>query len=297
MSLTINNLSKFFGSHQAVKNLSFVVEKGTVFGLLGRNGAGKSTTIKQILGLLDISEGSIEWEGAPIKPERISIGYLPEERGLFTKRSVYEQLVYFGQLENMKKDEINKTIDVWLERMEIMENKNKIVSVLSKGNQQKIQLIAALLHNPELIILDEPFTGLDPVNVQMFMDIIKDEAAKGKTIIFSSHQMAIVEELCDELILLKKGEAEVEGTIKSIKDSYGYKNLVFDNFDCDEAIAKELSKLELDYVQDKNKLIVKIEEDSKALEILNHLESSGVTIPAFQLAPPTMQEIFVERIG
>jgi len=294
MSLTIKNLSKFYGSHQAVNNLSFIVEEGTVFGLLGRNGAGKSTTIKQILGLLDLSAGSIEWNGAPINPDRLSIGYLPEERGLFTKRSVYEQLVFFGQLENMKKEEINKAIDTWLNRMEVPENKNKIVSVLSKGNQQKIQLIAALLHDPELIILDEPFTGLDPVNVQMFIDIIKDEAAKGKTIIFSSHQMNIVEELCDELILLKKGVAEVSGTIEEIKDSYGFKNLILDN---NEAIVKELSKLQMDFIQDKKTLSIKIKQDSQALEILKHLEHAGVAVSAFQLAPPTMQEIFVERIG
>lgn len=294
MSLSVSNLSKFFGSHQAVNSLSFVVEKGSVFGLLGRNGAGKSTTIKQILGLIEPTEGIIEWDGSPINQDRISIGYLPEERGLFTKRSVYEQLVYFGQLEGMKKAEINKAIDAWLQRMGIAEHKYKMVSTLSKGNQQKIQLVAALLHDPELIILDEPFSGLDPVNVQMFIDIIKDEASKGKMIILSSHQMVIVEELCDELVLLKKGVAEVSGTIKEIKDAYGFKNLIFDH---DVTIAGELAKLKLDFTEDKNRLIVKIEEDSKALEILKDLASAGVVVSAFQLAPPTMQEIFVERIG
>ena len=294
MSLEIKALTKKFGTHIAVDDLTFTVEKGTVFGLLGRNGAGKSTTIKQILGLIDPTAGTIDWDGVPIEPEKLSIGYLPEERGLFVKKTVYEQLVYFGQLEGMTKAEINQAIDFWLERMEVPQNKNKIVSSLSKGNQQKIQLVATLLHDPDLIILDEPFTGLDPVNVQIFVDIIKDEAKKGKTIIFSSHQMNIVEELCDDLVLLKEGRAEVSGTITAIKDSYGFKNLIMNASD---ATVIELEKLGLDFKVDKNTIKVKTENSESAMDVLKQLMAAGIVPAEFNVAPPTMQEIFVERIG
>jgi len=295
MSLKVSNLTKMFGSHTAVDNLTFEVEKGTVFGLLGRNGAGKSTTIKQILGLIDTTSGTMEWDGEKLNPEKLSIGYLPEERGLFVKKNVYEQLVYFGQLEGMKKPEIEKAIDFWLERMEVPMNKHKMVSSLSKGNQQKIQLIATLLHDPELIILDEPFTGLDPVNVQVFVDIIKDEAAKGKTIILSSHQMGIVEELCDELVLLKHGVAEVSGSIQEIKYSYGFKNLIMVG-DL-EQLSTGLTKLNLEFMVDKNNVRVQTENSMTAMDILKGLAEQGVVPAEFNVAPPTMQEIFVERIG
>jgi len=294
MGLKVSSLTKQFGSHTAVDDLTFEVKKGTVFGLLGRNGAGKSTTIKQILGLIEPTSGQIDWNGARINPEKLSIGYLPEERGLFVKKSVYEQLVYFGQLEGMNKKAIEKAIDYWLERMEVPENKHKMVSALSKGNQQKIQLIATLLHDPELIILDEPFTGLDPVNVQIFVDIIKDEATKNKTIIFSSHQMIIVEELCDELILLKQGVAEVSGTIAGIKDSYGFKNLIMSI--SDEVVAG-LRHLNLEFKVDKNTVKVQTENSSTAMDILKKLADMDIVPTEFNVAPPTMQEIFVERIG
>ena len=294
MGLKVSNLTKKFGSHIAVDDLSFEVRKGSVFGLLGRNGAGKSTTIKQILGLIDTTSGTIDWAGQTINPEKLSIGYLPEERGLFVKKSVYEQLIYFGLLEGMTKKEAEASIDYWLERMEVPENKHKMVSALSKGNQQKIQLIATLLHEPELIILDEPFTGLDPVNVQIFVDIIKDEANKGKTIIFSSHQMVIVEELCDELVLLKQGVAEVSGTITEIKDSYGFKNLIVNASDENRA---GLERLNLDFEVDKNTLKVKTENSATAMDILKQLADMDIVPAEFNVAPPTMQEIFVERIG
>ncbi|MCL1990135.1 MAG: ATP-binding cassette domain-containing protein [Defluviitaleaceae bacterium] len=294
MSLKISHLTKQFGSHTAVDDLSFEVKKGTVFGLLGRNGAGKSTTIKQILGLVEPTSGQMEWEGEVLQPKKVSIGYLPEERGLFVKKSVYEQLVYFGQLEGMNKKEIEHAIDDWLNRMEVPEYKNKIVSALSKGNQQKIQLIATLLHDPQLIILDEPFTGLDPVNVQIFIDIIKDEAAKGKTIIFSSHQMMIVEALCDELVLLKQGVAEVSGTITGIKNAYGFKNLIMSASD---ELISGLKQLNLLFEVTKNTVKVQTEDSYTAMDILKKLGDIGIVPAEFNVAPPTMQDIFVERIG
>jgi len=294
MSLVVKNLTKTFGTHKAVDDLSFVVEKGTVFGLLGRNGAGKSVTIKQILGLIDPTSGVMEWEGQTLNPNKLSIGYLPEERGLFVKKSVYEQLLYFGLLEKMDKKDVEKAIDFWLECMGVPENKHKIVSSLSKGNQQKIQLIATLLHDPHLIILDEPFTGLDPVNIQIFIDVIKEEASKGKTIIFSSHQMPIVEALCDDLVLLKKGVAEVSGTIAEIKDSYGFKNLIMS---AEEAVCTGLEKLNLEFEVDKNSVKIRTSDSESAMAILKKLMDIGVIPKEFNVAPPSMQEIFVKEIG
>jgi len=292
MALSIKDLTKKFGTLTAVDNLSFEVKKGMVFGLLGRNGAGKSTTIKMILGLHEVGSGTIEWENAPINNKKLPIGYLPEERGLFVRKKVNEQLQYFGQLEGMS--DVNSAIDKWLHRMGVPEYKNKVVSELSKGNQQKIQLIATLLHEPPLIILDEPFTGLDPVNVQIFIDVIKEEAAKGETIIFSSHQMNIVEELCDELILLKLGAAEVRGTIPEIKNAYGYKKLIINNT---VELATALGKQGLDFTADKNTISVQTPTSDAAMDILKKLAENGAVPDEFSVAPPTMQEIFVDRIG
>jgi len=294
VSLKINELNKSFGEHQAVKDLSIEVKKGEVFGLLGRNGAGKSTTIKMILGLITPTNGSITWDGKSIKESGISIGYLPEERGLYTKSKVSAQLTYFGKLEGMNSKEIEAAIDSWLSRLEISEYKNKLVSELSKGNQQKIQLIATLLHNPELVILDEPFSGLDPVNANLFADIIREEIAKGKTVILSSHQMNLVEAFCDEVCLLKKGDAVVQGSLKDIKNQYEFKNLVFVN---ESTIKEKLTEMGISFTEELSKLTVKVRTDKKALAILNEITDSGLNLPQFQMLQPTLQEIFVERVG
>ena len=294
MSLKIKELNKSFGEHQAVKDLSIEVKKGEVFGLLGRNGAGKSTTIKMILGLINPTHGEITWNGADIKESSVSIGYLPEERGLYTKSKVNTQLTYFGKLEGMNAKEIETAIDTWLARLEISEYKNKLVSELSKGNQQKIQLIATLLHNPELVILDEPFSGLDPVNANLFADVIREEIAKGKTIILSSHQMNLVESFCDEVCLLKKGDAIVQGSLSEIKNQYEFKNLVLP---LDLKIKEQLEEMDIAFTEELSQLIVKVRTDKLALSILNELINLGFNLSQFQMLQPTLQEIFVERVG
>jgi len=294
MSLKIKELSKAFGEHVAVNQLTLEVEKGQVFGLLGRNGAGKSTTIKMILGLVKPTAGFITWNGQSIETSRVSIGYLPEERGLYTKSKVSTQLAYFGKLEGMSSKEADKAIDNWLERLEISEYKHKLVSDLSKGNQQKIQLIATLLHNPELVILDEPFSGLDPVNANLFAEVIREEIEKGKTVILSSHQMNLVESFCDEVCLLKKGKAVVQGSLKAIKDQYEFKDLVLD---VSEEVKNELVKGEIGFVENKHEIRIKIRSESEALSILNQLLNVGVTLTQFKMLQPTLQEIFVEKVG
>ncbi|KMP39492.1 ATP-binding cassette domain-containing protein [Bacillus cereus] len=292
MSLQIQNLTKQFGESKAVNGLQILLPKGEVLGLLGRNGAGKTTTIKMLLGLLKPNEGSITWDGKAFGNSGVTIGYLPEERGLYTKSRVIDQLRYFGRLEGMSKKEVDHAIDHWLERLAIPEYKFKTAGELSKGNQQKIQLIAALLHNPELLILDEPFSGLDPVNAGMLASIIEEQVQSGKTIILSSHRMEQVEAFCQHVCILKKGEAVVKGQLSDIKKEYGFRNLTIEDTVENE---KGLEVIHVSYEKQQGLLYVKVQDDAEALKILQQLQEQGVSLRQFKMLEPTLNEIFVER--
>ncbi|MGX5388084.1 ABC transporter ATP-binding protein [Bacillus thuringiensis] len=292
MSLQIQNLTKQFGESKAVKGLQISLPKGEVLGLLGRNGAGKTTTIKMLLGLLTPNEGTITWDGKAFGDSGVTIGYLPEERGLYTKSRVIDQLRYFGRLEGMSKKEVDQAIDHWLERLAIPEYKFKTAGELSKGNQQKIQLIAALLHNPELLILDEPFSGLDPVNAGMLASIIEEQVQSGKTIILSSHRMEQVEAFCQHVCILKKGEAVVKGQLSDIKKEYGFRNLTIEDTVENE---KGLEAIHVSYEKQQGLLYVKVQDDAEALKILQQLQEQGVSLRQFKMLEPTLNEIFVER--
>jgi len=291
--LELCNLSKTYGDYKAVNSINVTLPQGEVLGLLGRNGAGKSTTIKMILGLVPSDEGQVLWNGKALKRKELKIGYLPEERGLYDKTKVYDQLLFFGRLENMKKKDIQRQIDYWLERFEIPHYKHKVLSDLSKGNKQKIQLITTLLHNPELIILDEPFSGLDPVNANLFSEIINELITDGKTIILSSHRMEQLEVFCKHIVMLKQGNTMLQGTLNDIKLSYGIQSVFVH---CQEDIMEWLNTNHYKAVKKDNGFYVSISHDNEVHQLFNALKNENFTIREFVMKEPSLHDIFVERV-
>ena len=226
MKLELNNIDKSFGEKQVLKGVTFTAESGKAFGLLGRNGAGKTTTIRILMNVFPADSGSVLVDGAPIDYSKIGIGYLPEERGLYPKKLIIDQLTYFAELKGMPRKEAVKSVDFWLERLGMTEHRNKRLDTLSKGNQQKIQLVTALAHNPDIVILDEPFSGLDPVNAMLLKDVVKEQIAKGKIVLFSSHQMSYIEEFCDSIAIINAGRVALRGDLHEIKRNYPRDRLV-----------------------------------------------------------------------
>ena len=218
MGLKLENVSKKFVGKQAVDNISFEVDKPGVFGLLGTNGAGKTTTIRMLLGIIKKDTGEITWNGKPVERKSVNFGYLPEERGVYPKTKIYDQLMYFAQLKGMNKTDADREIKKWAEVLKVQEYLQMQAEKLSKGNQQKIQFMTAIIHNPELIVLDEPFSGLDPVNTEILKNVIIDLVKQGKYIIMSSHQMASIEEFCTDILILNKGKTVLKGNLKEIVD-------------------------------------------------------------------------------
>ena len=220
MLLELKNIDKSFGEKKVLKGVSFVAESGKAFGLLGRNGAGKTTSIRILMNVFPADAGEVLTDGKPIDYDKISLGYLPEERGLYPKKLIIDQLVYFAELKGMKRTDAVQSVDRWLKRLELYEYRNKRLDTLSKGNQQKVQLITALAHDPQIVILDEPFSGLDPVNAILLKDVVKEQIARGKIVLFSSHQMSYIEEFCDSIAILNAGKVVLHGDIREIKRNY-----------------------------------------------------------------------------
>ena len=220
MILEFKDINKSFGQKQVLKGVSFSAESGKAFGLLGRNGAGKTTSIRILMGVFQANSGQLLLDGKPIEYDKIGFGYLPEERGLYPKVKIFDQLVYFAQLKGMNRKEAAEAVDYWLCRLGMSEYRNKRLDTLSKGNQQKIQLVTALAHDPHVVILDEPFSGLDPVNARLLKEIVRETIAQGKIVLFSSHQMNYIEEFCDSIAILSAGQVVLTGDLKDIKRNY-----------------------------------------------------------------------------
>lgn len=295
MRVEAQNIGKTFGEVQALKDLSFVIEKGKALGLLGRNGAGKTTAIRILLGILPSDTGKVLVDNKKLSFDENAFGYLPEERGLYLKYTVKSQLMHFASLYGMKKKEALNSIEYWLEKFEISEYLNKKVETLSKGNKQKIQLIVAVMHDPEVIILDEPFSGLDPVNVELFKTVIRELLAKGKTLIFSSHRMADVEEFCDDIIMLKKGETILQGNLDKIKEDYGIKGLIVEGEEKVQDFLKELGFEALEFK--KGSYRVNLKDLEKGKELLRKITNTDLDIRGFYFERPSLNDIFIERLG
>lgn len=293
--LKLENVTKYYDKFKAVDNLSFSVGDGEIFGLLGVNGAGKTTTFRMIIGLLDSTEGKITLDGKKIDYSITDqIGFLTEERSLLTKLTVKEQVIYYGVLKGLEEKTILKRLDYWLDRFHIKEYKEKKIKELSKGNQQKIQFITAIINEPKLLILDEPFSGLDPINVEMFMDVIKDLKKKGTSIIFSSHRMEHVELFCEKLVILVHGKSVLSGSLKEIKKSYRKKNIhVKAEVDL-EALRKV--KGVVDVTETAEDVIIKIESDDYINDVFNEIKKCS-NVTEFRVEDPSLNEIFLDKVG
>lgn len=295
MTLQLQHVTKKYKDFTAVDDLNFTIEKGEIFGLIGQNGAGKTTTFRMILDLQETTAGTITWDGKPVNAiNRDVLGYLPEERGIFPTMKVEEQLYFFGELRGMKRAELKKEIDFWIQRFELEEKRKDKAETLSKGNQQKVQLIASFIHKPAFLILDEPFSGLDPVNKDLLKDAILLLKEQGTTILFSSHQMDNVEELCDHLCLLKRGVSLFSGSLLDLKKQYGKTKLaVRTDWSTTQLLALEGVK---DVRVEKEQTVLTLVDESFAQGIFEQL-SNGKYIEKFSLDYLTLDEIFKDKVG
>lgn len=304
MSLEVNHLLKKYGQKIVVNDLSFSMKEPGVYALLGTNGAGKTTTIRMILGMLAKDSGEVLWKGEELSSIESNVGYLAEERGLYPKVSLMDQLLYFAKLKEIPTNVAKERVKYLAERLEVEEylypkKKKRSGSYkadqLSKGNQQKIQFMAALLSDPELLILDEPLSGLDPVNTDLFKSIIKEQIEKGKYLIMSSHQMATIEEFCSDITILNKGNAVLQGNLREIKKSYGRVNLYLK---CDEDVDAEIQKYSLPILnQTPEEYHIQVDGQAQATEFLNYLLSQNKSIVKYELREPSLHEIFIEKVG
>ena len=295
MSLILKNVSKTFVGKQAVDNISFSLEKPGVFGLLGTNGAGKTTTIRMLLGIIKKDSGEITWKGKAVDRKNVNFGYLPEERGVYPKTKIIEQLMYFAELKGMKKEEAINSINKWAKELKVEEYLNMPAEKLSKGNQQKIQFMTAIIHNPELVVLDEPFSGLDPVNTEILKNIIIDLVKNGKYVIMSAHQMATIEEFCSDILILNKGKTVLQGNLKEIKETYPANRV---EINVNQDIRNDIKEFGLEIENEtNNNYTIKISDEEKAHKLLNKLVENGIRVDKFEIKKPTLNDIFIEKVG
>ena len=293
MLLELRDICKSFGEKQVLKGISFKAQSGKAFGLLGRNGAGKTTTIRILMNVFPPDSGEVLIDGKPLDYDRIGIGYLPEERGLYPKKTILDQLVYFSVLKGMSRKQAVSAIDMWLERLEMTEYRNRRLDTLSKGNQQKIQLITALAHDPDIIILDEPFSGLDPVNAMMLKNVVREQLQKGKIVLFSSHQMSYIEEFCDSIAILADGRVSLTGDLNEIKRNYPRNKL--------SVISENIEEIKKDFgsqscTDENGELLITLENEAEKTSVMRRL-TENYDIVAFKVFEPSLNDIFVEHAG
>ncbi|MDE6434080.1 MAG: ATP-binding cassette domain-containing protein [Lachnospiraceae bacterium] len=303
MELEVKDIRKSFGEKEVLKGISFSVKSGRALGLLGRNGAGKTTTIRTIMDVFHANSGEILLDGRKFNSRKVQIGYLPEERGLYPKREVLEQMVYLARLRGTEKRRAVENADKWLKRLEVDQYKKVLLETLSKGNQQKVQLASTLVCDPDIVILDEPFSGLDPVNSQILQDVVKELIAQGKIVIFSSHQMSYVEEFCEDIVMINHGEIVLDGNLEEIKREFGRNQLVVG------AVNKSLEEMEELFADQfsgqvevtgrtKDTVIVKLVSGTGRMELLQRLAAlDGLEIEHFETYKPSLNDIFVAKVG
>ena len=300
MELCIKNIHKRFGEKEVLKDISLNAKSGAALGLLGRNGAGKTTTIRIVMGVFYPDSGEILVDGKPINRNKIRIGYMPEERGLYPKKVISDQLVYLAMLRGMNKSDAKAACDKWLNRMEMSEYKNRKLETLSKGNQQKIQLAATLMCDPQIVILDEPFSGLDPVNAMLLKDVISEMIEGGAVVLFSSHQMNYIEEFCNGIAVLNSGKIVLNGQISEIKRSYPRDKIAVSSSDADKilpVLIREMGGKVVSAEKSKdaeNTLSIQLKEAAFKGELLQKLSSQGFDIDDFRVCEPSLNDIFVQ---
>ena len=293
MILELKNIDKSFGEKEVLKGVSFTAEGGKAFGLLGRNGAGKTTSIRILMNVFPANSGEVLIDGKPIDYDKIGIGYLPEERGLYPKKLIIDQLVYFAELKGMSAKDAVKAVDYWLPRLGMSEYRNKRLDTLSKGNQQKIQLITALAHDPDIVILDEPFSGLDPVNAMLLKDVVKEQISKGKVVLFSSHQMSYIEEFCDSIAIINAGKVAISGDLHEIKRTYPRDKIVVSTTK-PEQIKADLGDICSE--REDGTLLIQLGSPDEKQSMMRRLVES-YDIDEVKVFEPSLNDIFVEYAG
>lgn len=302
MKLEVKDITKSFGDNEVLHGISFVVESGKALGLLGRNGAGKTTTMRILMDVFRGNSGEILLDGKKFVQKNYQIGYLPEERGLYPKKTVIDQMVYLARLRGISKADAITNSRKWLTRLEVIEYEKKKLETLSKGNQQKVQLASTLVCNPEIIILDEPFSGLDPINSQILQQVVRELISENKIVIFSSHQMSYVEEFCEDIAIINKGEVVLSGDLDKIKREYGEKQLVLSavNYNLDELETKctsELSDILEITGKIKDTLIIKLRDNITRNALLVAILSKDIEVEHFETYKPSLNDIFIEKVG
>lgn len=303
MKLEVKNITKSFGEANVLKGISFSVESGKALGLLGRNGAGKTTTIRILMDVFHADSGEITLDSKPFEPRKVQIGYLPEERGLYPKRKVLEQMIYLAMLRGVSRKTASANAKRWLERLEVSQYQDRLLETLSKGNQQKVQLASTLVCDPEIVILDEPFSGLDPVNSQILQEVVQELIRDGKIVIFSSHQMSYVEEFCEDIVIINHGEVVLSGHLDTIKRDFGKDQLVLSALDLSpEEFTDQLQSRLSDIVQitgqTKEDVIVRLNEGVSRRDLLVKLsQMEDISMEHFETYKPSLNDIFVARAG